>query len=133
MLEPVEAGPTVTDVTFRINDAGDLFVMELGCAGGAAHSVSLSSTALVKLIAGAVWTAAEAGRRRAVPALSPRLRTHMLANAPSVDSIGGAFEGPDPVVEFQVGAAPVALKLPRAVALALAERLVDALHPAARV
>lgn len=121
--------PLVTDVSFRINDAGDFFAVDFTCADGEVRGVALPVASLSNLVAGVLWTATQAARRRPAAPLDPQVAQDLCARAPAVAAATASPAGGGEVLlALEVGAAGVALRLAPGLALDVAEKLVEALQ-----
>ncbi len=117
--------PLVTDVTFRISDAGDFFAVDFTCADGEVRGVALPVTALTRLVAGLLWTGAESGRKRAPPDLEDEDVERLREHAPSITAIAAGRAAQGLTMAIQIGAVSMAVRLDPTTALEVAERLVD--------
>lgn len=128
-MEKASSGlPLVTDVSFRINDAGDVFAIDFTCADGELRGVALPVTALPPLLAGVLWTGAESARRRRAAPLDHLDLRRLFERAPHATSVSAGPATDGVILAVEVGAAGAAVKISRKEALDLAERLVEALN-----
>lgn len=117
--------PIVTDVTFRISEHGDFFGLDFDCRDGSKRSAAFSIAVLTKMLAGSVWAGAEAGRRGASPPLPDGVRHAMQDAAPPVTGFSMVDTPTGPVLEVQIGAAVLCVRLSDAGLRALADALTD--------
>jgi hypothetical protein len=117
--------PIVTDVTFRISEHGDFFGLDFDCRDGTSRSAAFSVAVLTKLLAGCLWAGSEAARRRNLPPLPDTVRHALHEAAPPVTGFD-MIEGSDgPLLEMQIGAATMCVRLTDQGLRALAAALDD--------
>jgi hypothetical protein len=117
--------PIVTDVTFRISEHGDFFGLDFNCRDGSTRSAAFSIAVLTKLLAGSVWAGAEAARRSTIPPLPDAVRHALQDAAPPVTGFDMVDTASGPLLEIQVGAAVLCLRLSDSALRALAHALED--------
>jgi hypothetical protein len=117
--------PIVTDVTFRISEHGDFFGLDFDCRDGTKRSAAFSIAVLTKMLAGSVWAGAEAGRRNSIPALPETIRHALQDAAPPVTGFDMVETTTGPVLEMQIGAAVLCVRLSDSGLRALATALSD--------
>ncbi|MFZ4069004.1 MAG: hypothetical protein ACOYJ6_02750 [Caulobacterales bacterium] len=117
--------PIVTDLTFRISEHGDFFGLDFDCRDGSKRSAAFSIAVLTKMLAGSVWAGAEAGRRNNIPSLPETVRHALQDAAPPVTGFDMVETVTGPVLEIQIGAAIVCLRLSDTGLRALATALSD--------
>lgn len=120
-----DAVPIVTDVTFRISEHGDFFGLDFDCRDGSKRSAAFSIAVLTKMLAGSVWAGAEAARRGATPPLPDPVRHALQEAAPPVTGFNMVETPTGPVLEMQIGAAVLCVRLSDAGLRALAGALTD--------
>jgi hypothetical protein len=110
----VEAPPLVEDVTFRMSAKGDAIGFDLECRDGSVRRLVFPIDTLPKLLAGFLWSGAEAADRAAPPKVSEEFKSALqdgarLASGARLIRLEGVR---DVVLEMEVGAAVFAVRIP---------------------
>jgi hypothetical protein len=119
--------PMISDVAFRLSQAGDMIGMDFECTDGRTRSVALPIATLPKLIAGMMWAGAESAERRPSPPLSLSEREILHDGARTITDwrVSPAPDGDGAILEVESGVGLVCLRLPviaaRLLGLALQE------------
>lgn len=106
--------PMITDVTFRLSNAGDMVGMDFECGDGKTRSVMLPVSTLPKLIAGMMWAGAESAERRALAPVSIADRETLQDGARAVTDwrVTPADDSRDALLEIESGASRVCVRVP---------------------
>lgn len=107
--------PAISDVTFRISDAGDMIAIDFEGADGKVRSVALPVSTLPKLISGMMWAGAESAARRVTPpmSLAERETLHDGARRMTDWRVSVAPDGDDAMLEIESGAGLLCVRAPR--------------------
>lgn len=118
--------PMISDVAFRLSQAGDMIGIDFECTDGRTRSVALPVSSLPKLIAGMMAAGAESAERRPPPPIPLAERELLHDGARAITDwrvLPGA--GGEVVLEAECGVGRVCLRLPlvaaRLMGLALQE------------
>lgn len=106
--------PMISDVTFRLSEAGDMVGIDFECTDGRTRNVMLPINTLSKLIAGMMWAGAESAERRptAPVSLGERELLHDGARAMTDWRVTRAPGGRDAILELESGAGLVCVRVP---------------------
>jgi hypothetical protein len=123
----VDRVPIVEDVAFRMSEAGDFFGIDFHGRDGQMRSAAFSTVVLEKLIAGCLWTAAEAGLRGVPSALTEEMRHVLQEGAPVVTDVRLVPQHPNggAVLELSVGAGAAVLRMPPEALRSLFDQLAE--------
>lgn len=123
----LEAPPVIEDVTFRMSAKGDAIGFDLELTNGQTRRLVFPVQALPKLLAGFLWSGAEAAARATPSAMPDEMRERLqdgarVATAARLVRVAGLEEV---VLELEVGAAAFAVRLPDTWAETLGVALLD--------
>jgi len=111
----------ITDVTFRLSNAGDMVGMDFECADGKTRSVMLPVSTLPKLLAGMMWAGAESAERlpRAPLPLSDRETLQDGARAITDWRVTPSLDRRDAMLELESGVGHLCVRVPGTAAMLL--------------
>lgn len=106
--------PLVEDVTFRMSERGDAVGFDLECGDGQVRRLVFPTAIIPKLLAGFLWSGAEAARRAPDVRIPEQLKERIQdgARVATRAQLVRIESEPDVVLELEVGAAVVAIRLP---------------------
>jgi hypothetical protein len=114
LLVSAAGGPTISDVTFRVSQGGEMIGIDFECTDGRTRSVALPAASLAKIIAGLLWAGAESAERRPTPPLPLAERDILHDGARMITDwrVTPAPGGGDAILEIESGAGLVCVRVP---------------------
>lgn len=121
MTMPASGGPEITDVTFRLSQAGDMIGIDFECSDNRTRSVMLPVASLPKLVAGLLWAGAESAERHPAHPLSMDERERLQDGARAITHwrVAPAPEKDTALLEIESGAAHAVFRVPGTSAMLL--------------